>query len=235
MFGCVLFGGLAVMALAGCARRRHFRWMHAQHHFRHGHGHGHGFGGCGPGGHFARFGGFPGGCQDGLTGEFGGAFREGFRDGYGDSVGHSEYGGHEHDDEHGHEHGHGFAPMWSRGGRWFVLRRFLKQIETTPTQAKAIRTLVEEFGETAKPLRGEAKRSRVELAGALRRTSLDEVALGEMFARHDRALEDMRKGFVGMMAKIHDLLDDTQRERLATLVEKGPRGVRPTDPFGDAW
>src|SRR5436190_1581159 len=56
-----------------------------------------------------------------------------------------------------------------------------------------------------------------------RKGHFDEVLFGEMFARHDRSLEDVRKAFVGMGARIHDALDEGQRERLATIIEQGPR------------
>jgi hypothetical protein len=141
---------------------------------------------------------------------------------------------------HGHrdDHGEGDDPIefgrqggGLRGGAapWFLLRRLLRQVEVTPTQERAIRAAVDEFRETLKPLRAEGRRSRGDLAAAMRRTSLDEVALGEMFARHDRAAEELRRALVGLLAKVHEVLDDIQRERLAALLEKGPRGF----PFGD--
>jgi hypothetical protein len=49
------------------------------------------------------------------------------------------------------------------------------------------------------------------------------VLFGELYARHDRAIEDLRKAFVGATAKIHDALDERQRARLADLIESGPR------------
>ncbi len=58
---------------------------------------------------------------------------------------------------------------------------------------------------------------------ALRRSTFDGVLLGEQFARHDTILENGRKAFVGLVAKVHDALEPEQRERLADLVERGPR------------
>ncbi len=54
-------------------------------------------------------------------------------------------------------------------------------------------------------------------------STFDGVLLGEQFARHDTILENGRKSFVGLVAKIHDALEPEQRERLADLVERGPR------------
>jgi hypothetical protein len=105
-----------------------------------------------------------------------------------------------------------------------LLRHLLRRVETTPTQDRAIEEAFAELTRSAKPLRGEAKQSRADLAAAMRRTSLDEVALGEMFARHDRLAEDLRKALVGFLARVHEILDDIQRERFAALLEKGGLG-----------
>jgi uncharacterized membrane protein len=109
-----------------------------------------------------------------------------------------------------------------------VLRGVFRRLETTPTQSQAIEEALKEFQEGAKAWKGEARRTRADLAVAVRRSSIDAEALGELFARHDSALEGVRKGFVGMMVRVHDVLDETQRERLAQLIELGPRWFRGT-------
>jgi len=138
--------------------------------------------------------------------------------------------------------GHRFASAWGedlgggygageavggegRGfGRGFVLGAVLDRIGATPVQERTIRAAFEEFRAEAKRAGGgEGKQLRKDMASALRKPAFDEVLLGELFARHDRALEDVRKAFVGLMAKTHDALDEEQRGRLAELVEKGPR------------
>ena len=70
---------------------------------------------------------------------------------------------------------------------------------------------------------GETRRSRQEIADALRQPTFDGVVLGEQFARHDTVIEGARKAFVGLVARVHDTLEPEQRTRLATLVERGPR------------
>jgi hypothetical protein len=145
-------------------------------------------------------------------------------------------------DGHGdHDHGsRSFAgwggrvnPLLFGRGRGFLLRGILRRLETTPTQEKALRDAAKEFHEGAKALKGEARRSRVDVAATLRRSSVDEVALGELFARHDGALDSVRKAFVGLTIRVHEILDDTQRERLAQLIELGPRWFR--SPVPAAW
>ncbi|HEY4188567.1 MAG TPA: hypothetical protein VGP07_26085 [Polyangia bacterium] len=135
-------------------------------------------------------------------------------EGWGEDLG---GGGHE---RHGFgRHRHGFGR-----GRGFVVGAVLDRIGATPVQERTIRAAFEELREEAKQAGGgEVKQLRKDLATALRNPSFDEVLLGELFARHDRAIEEVRKSFVGFMAKTHDALDEEQRAHLAEMVEKGPR------------
>jgi uncharacterized membrane protein len=122
--------------------------------------------------------------------------------------------------------GPGFNPLRLRGGRRWLMKALFRRLETTPTQQQALRAAMDEFQESAKTLKGEAGRTRTDVAAALRRPAIDAEALGELFARHDTALDGVRKAFVGMTIRVHDVLDDEQRERLARLIESGPRGLR---------
>jgi hypothetical protein len=122
--------------------------------------------------------------------------------------------------------GHGFNPLHLKSGRRWLMRSLFRRLETTPTQQQALRAATEEFQEGAKAFKGEAKRTRADIAAALRRSAIDAESMGELFARHDSALDGLRKAFVGMTIKVHETLDDEQRERLARLIEEGPRGLR---------
>ena len=44
---------------------------------------------------------------------------------------------------------------------------------------------------------------------------------GALFARHDEVLREARKHAVGVLARVHDTLDDRQRAALAALIEGG--------------
>jgi hypothetical protein len=146
--------------------------------------------------------------------------------GHGGLPGHGPHWvGEDAGDGDGFDHG----PTWLNGrfGRGFVVRAIADRLEATPAQEKVIRDAMDEFRETAQKLRGEGKRTRADLAAAFRKNSFDEVMLGELYARHDRSLEDLRKAFVGMGARIHEALDEGQRDRLADLIEAGPRAWRP--------
>jgi hypothetical protein len=69
----------------------------------------------------------------------------------------------------------------------------------------------------------------------MRSPAVDEVLFGEMFARHDAALEALRKAGVGAIAKVHDALDERQRARLADMIEAGPGFFRGTPWSGHAY
>ena len=163
---------------------------------RRGHGYGYG-GGCGGGGYGRRWGGGGGGWG-----------------GYRDHGGHHGWGGrHDHEEQ-------GWEGDW--GGPTVLLRGLFRRLDTTPGQEKVIVAAIEEMRAAGREARGEIKASRADLAKALRSPGFDEVMMGEMFARHDTALETLRKAGVGAMAKVHDALDEKQRERLADMVEAGP-------------
>jgi len=117
----------------------------------------------------------------------------------------------------------GFGPGRARGKRFFI-RSVLEQLRATPAQERVVAAAVEEFGdEMKKATGGEARRSQQEIVDALRRPTFDGVSLGEQFARHDTVIEDARKAFVGLVAKLHDALEPEQRARLADLLDRGPR------------
>ncbi|MCK6590700.1 MAG: periplasmic heavy metal sensor [Polyangiaceae bacterium] len=117
--------------------------------------------------------------------------------------------------EHGHHH-----RGWSKN-RWF-LRALFERLDTTPGQEKVIIAAVDEMRDAGENLRGEIRKTREDIAKAARSPSFDETVMGEAFARHDQAIETMRKAAVGAMAKIHAVLDERQRERLADIIESGP-------------
>lgn len=109
-------------------------------------------------------------------------------------------------------------------GRDYVLSTILDRIGATPVQERTVRTAFEELrAEVKRAGGGQLKDLGRDVSSALRKPTFDEVLLGELFARHDRAIEDVRRAFVGFMAKTHDALDEEQRARLADLIDRGPR------------
>jgi hypothetical protein len=183
---------LGTLGIIGLAR-----WMHAR---RHGcWAGGYGGGGCGGGGwgrhHRHGFGRFHHRGWDGPGG----------------------YGGEHEVDEDDVGPGGGFGGR----GRTF-LRAALDPLEMTPAQERAVFAALDELREAGGKLRGELRASRKDIAAAFRRPTYDGVAMGELYARHDTAIEALRKAFVGTSAKVHDALEERQRARLADLIESGP-------------
>ena len=135
------------------------------------------------------------------------------------------YGHHFHGCHYGwHHHGpdhHG--GRWFRGG-WF-LDRILRDIDASPDQTRVIRDELASLFDEARELRKEAGASRDDVARVLRSDTVDENVLADVFTRHDDRLRDVRKHFVEALARVHDVLDERQRKRLAELIERGP-GLR---------
>ncbi len=169
--------------------------------------------------------GYGGGCGGGY-----GYGRSACGPGYGGPEswdrGYDHHGPYRGDHDHGHhDHHHrggfrGFGRGFGFGPRAFVYR-LLARLEATPAQERVIVNAVEEFRDVAKSQRAELRESRKDVAKALRADGFDAVLMGETFARHDGRIEEVRKAFVGALAKIHDALDERQRKILADMVEGG--------------
>lgn len=107
-----------------------------------------------------------------------------------------------------------------RGGSG--IDRLLGHLDADDEQRRAIETAVDELRRSARQLRDELRRTRNDLGEAIVEPDLDETTLGELFARHDGVLEQLRRDFVGALARIHDALDDRQRARLGRWLRTAP-------------
>jgi hypothetical protein len=115
-------------------------------------------------------------------------------------------------------HDHGFRRARGFGPLGWLFRR----LDATPEQERVIRAEVEAFLEKGAELKRELRLSRDDVANAVRAESFDEEVMGESFARQDDRIKDMRGAFVGALARIHDVLDERQRRRLADLLDSAP-------------
>jgi hypothetical protein len=115
-----------------------------------------------------------------------------------------------------HHHGHhrGFG---ARGALYGVLAR----LDAAPGQEKVIASAVDEFIERARASGRDVRDTRRAVADALRGAELDEARLGEVFGRHDAALDQVRRAGVDAARKVHEALDERQRKILGDLVENG--------------
>ncbi len=131
------------------------------------------------------------------------------------------YGMHGGWGHHGHHGGWGRRGGWREGGGDFWLRGLYEKLDATPGQEKVIRAAADEIKAAMAGARGELEASRRDVAKAVRSGAVDEVQLGELFARHDEKLREVRKAFVGALAKVNEALDEDQRKRLADMLEGG--------------
>lgn len=149
------------------------------------------------------------GCGQGRYGYDGGGYGGG-------------YGQHEDSRDHGFRGGFrgGFGRGFGFGPRAF-LYRVLARLDATPAQERVIVAAVEEFRDTVRTQRGELRDSRKDVATAMRAEGFDAILLGDTFSRQDTKIEEVRKAFVGAIAKIHEALDERQRKVLADMIEGG--------------
>lgn len=151
--------------------------------------------------------------------------------GYGHGCGHdAHHGWHGHHGHHGpgHHGHHGHGPWqghgwgggrsrWWRGGLALALRR----LQATPDQEQVIREELDTLASAFREHREEWRASRHDVAEAVRAESFDATIMGELFGRHDERLTDMRKAVMEALGRIHAVLDDTQRQRLAEMIDQG--------------
>ncbi|MEM6291582.1 MAG: periplasmic heavy metal sensor [Myxococcota bacterium] len=127
----------------------------------------------------------------------------------------------------------GEAP-WRRGPQWRMRTRgvermagwLAERLEASPEQYRVIRNEVEQFHDKTGDLRREMRLSRDDIAKAMRGDSFDEEIMGESFARQDDRIREVREQLVGALARIHDVLDERQRQRLAEAMDRMGGGWR---------
>ena len=141
-------------------------------------------------------------------------------------AGHHGWGGPWGGFRSGPWHGYGPGPRDDAGfgyGRdrwmWVVLSR----LDLSPAQEKVVRAELETLKQKARTIRDEGSQSRSDMARAVRGEEFEEGALASMFIRHDDRLHGLREDLGGALGRIHAVLDPAQRERLADLIERGPR------------
>lgn len=131
--------------------------------------------------------------------------------------GHCGRGGRRWRDEEVHE---GRSGRWGFGRR-AVMRWLFERLDTTPGQERVIRDAVDGFVDQAIGARREVESSRADVARAMRGEAFDAESMGEAFGKHDNSMSDLRKAAMESLAKVHEVLDDRQRARLAELIEAG--------------
>jgi Spy/CpxP family protein refolding chaperone len=123
--------------------------------------------------------------------------------------------------------GRGYGPStYSSGRRGWFLRSIFERLETTPGQEKAIVLAMDELRGNREVVREEAKQTREDLARVVAGGLVDDAALEETFARHDRLLAQLRVSFVEALKRATEALDERQRKQLSDFMQRSGR-------FGD--
>jgi uncharacterized membrane protein len=97
----------------------------------------------------------------------------------------------------------------------------MRRLQLTPDQQTVVREELERLGTVIREHRQEWSQSRRDVAQAVRGESFDATTMGELFGRHDERLAEVRKAVMEALGKIHAVLDETQRQRLAELLDRG--------------
>jgi Spy/CpxP family protein refolding chaperone len=142
--------------------------------------------------------------------------------------------GHGYGHGYGHGCGHGDHGFGGRGGPWRrrPLWMIFEHLDTTPGQEKLIREELEQLWEQRDSVSRAWRSAGEELAETLRGETVDEATVDQILARHEEGLADVRKQIARSLARIHEALDQRQRERLARFL--GSRGFRGS-PFGGPY
>lgn len=122
---------------------------------------------------------------------------------------HGGWHGHHH-----HHHRHGGRKRW-------MMHAALARIDASPAQERAIIAEIEKLQERLHGAKRNVKEARVDLATAIRGTTLDDAALGAVLGRVDTSTVDARTAMLEAVRSIHGVLDDKQRAQVADLLDHG--------------
>lgn len=109
------------------------------------------------------------------------------------------------------------------GARRWMMRRLFQQLDTTPGQEKVIASATETAERAMWQAREKFVAARAAYAKAMRAETFDSAAVNEAFEVQQAAADEVKKTVREGMQQIHEALSPEQRNRLADLVEFGPR------------
>jgi Spy/CpxP family protein refolding chaperone len=125
---------------------------------------------------------------------------------------------------HGHHHHH-HRGGW-RGGRYYLLAR----LGATPAQEKVIREEMDRMRDRARVAREDAAAARGDLAEVLRAERFDRARFDAALGRVDAAWTELKKSAADSAARVHETLDQRQRDMLADFLAER-RGGPSFGPF----
>jgi Heavy-metal resistance len=136
---------------------------------------------------------------------------------------------------HGYWYSHGYGGGWGGYGRWrhagpggqarrsWMLRWLFRHLDTTAGQEKVINSAGEDLEGRLREMKSELDQLRKEIARSLRMPQFDGSAMRESFAKQRAHLDTLEESVIGHLAKLHEALDERQRNVFAELVQDGPR------------
>ena len=98
----------------------------------------------------------------------------------------------------------------------------LRRIGATPDQERAVRAELDALSEAFLALRADARPLRGDLADLIAAPALDAARVRETIDARLANVAALRTRVAEAIARVHDVLDPAQRERLAALVREGP-------------
>lgn len=114
-----------------------------------------------------------------------------------------------------------WAPHGHERGRSWMVHAALSRLDATPAQERVIVAELDKLVERVRGAKAGLRDGRGDLAAAVRGPVLDDAALGGALGRADAATAEVRHAAVDALRGIHAVLDDKQRERLASLLDRG--------------
>lgn len=106
----------------------------------------------------------------------------------------------------------------------FGVARFLRRIGARPDQERAVLAETDALVEAMRALGTDARALRTDLADLLTAPTLDTARVGETVDGRLGRIAEVRSRFVEAVARIHAVLDASQRAQLAEMVRYGHRG-----------
>ena len=121
---------------------------------------------------------------------------------------------------------HGYYHHYRHGRRRWMLNMALERIDATPAQERAIVAEIHKLEDRIHTARRGMGDARADFAAALRGPVLDDAALGAVLGKVDGTTSEVRAAALEAIRNIHAVLDNGQREQLASFIDAGWRRGR---------
>lgn len=118
---------------------------------------------------------------------------------------------------------HGGGRGFGGGRRRWMFRRLFQHLDTTPGQEKVISQAAENVERAAYQARDSFFTSRSDFAKAMRGEHFESETVDARFEAQQASVDEVKKAVKEAFQQVHEALSPDQRNRLADLIEFGPR------------